>query len=48
MKKSKKFFAIIKKEKKILNLFLGLSVILIDSAFRTDKNYYSQVCFRRM
>ena len=23
--------------------FIGLSVILIDSSFRTSKNYYSQV-----
>ena len=31
-----------KYEKKVLN-FICLSVILIDSVFRTGKNYYSQV-----
>ena len=41
MKKSTQDFIIIKYHKKVLNLFC-LSVILIDSLFRTDKIYYAQ------
>ena len=43
MEKSTQIFAIIKYQKKVLNLFICLSVILIDSVFRTCKNYYRQV-----
>ena len=32
-----------KYQKKVLNVFICLSVILIDSVFRTSKSYYPQV-----
>ena len=37
-----KIFTIVKYQEKLVNLFF-LSVILIDSVFRTAKNYYPQV-----
>ena len=41
MEKPTQIFVIIKYQKKVLNLCL--SVILIDSIFRTGKNHYPQV-----
>ena len=40
MEKSRQIFTIIEYQKKAVNL---LSEILIDSVFRTGKNYYPQV-----
>ena len=42
MEKSEKQFAVIKYKKKALNVFF-LSVILINSNYRKDTDYYSQV-----
>ena len=42
MKKSTQIFTILKYKKKNYQ-FICLSVILIDSVFRTDKNYYPQM-----
>ena len=41
--KSTAIFKIIKYKKKALNVFICLSVILIDSVYEKDKNYYLQV-----
>ena len=41
--KSAQIFTIIKYQKKVFNLFIWLSVILIDSVFRTGKVSYPQV-----
>ena len=45
MEKSTQIFVIIKYQKKVLSLCL--SVILIDSVFRTGKNHYPQVFLER-
>ena len=42
MEKSTQIFTIIKYQKKSLGVFC-LSVILIDSVYKKDKNYYRQV-----
>ena len=42
MEKLTQIFTVIKYQENVLNLFF-LSVILIDSVFRTGKNYYPQV-----
>ena len=43
MKKSIQIFAIIEYQKNVLNLFIYLSITLIDFVFRTGKRYYAQV-----
>ena len=47
MEKSTQIFTTIKYQKKIAYQFICLSIILLDSVFRSGKNYYPSV-FRRM
>ena len=43
MEKSKQIFSTIKYQKKALNVLIKLTVKLIDSIYRRDKNYCLQV-----